>query len=63
MSQILTVDLGMEWFRNANKYLENLYRIDTSKYGYITVKRDEKDDSFQKEFDFIVSNYRSGVSL
>jgi len=46
----------MEWFRNANKYLENLYRIDTTMYGTITVKRQEFDQSFQDEFDYIISN-------
>jgi hypothetical protein len=56
MSQILHIPLGMEWFRNANKYLENLYRIDTTMYGTVTVKRQETDDSFQDEFDYIISN-------
>ena len=50
------LDFGLEWFRQANKYLENLYRIDTSKYGYVTVKRDVKDDEFTDEFDFIIKN-------
>lgn len=49
-------DLAMEWFRQANKYIENLYRIDTSKYGYITVKRNENDKGFTDEFDYIVKN-------
>lgn len=59
------IDTAIEWFRMANKYLENLYSIDTSKYGYVTVKRDIKDDGFSKEFDFISSqiSQRSGVSL
>ena len=56
MSQILHIPLGMEWFRNANKYLENLYQLSTSNYGTITVKRQESDDSFQDEFDYIISN-------
>lgn len=56
MSQILHIPLGMEWFRNANKYLENLYQLSTSNYGTITVKRQENDDSFQDEFDYIISN-------
>ncbi len=56
MSQILHIPLGMEWFRNANKYLENLYQLSTSNYGTVTVKRQENDDSFQDEFDYIISN-------
>jgi len=54
MSQILHIPLQLEWFRMANKYIENLYVIDTSKYGYITVKRDIKDNGFQSEFEFII---------
>jgi len=56
MSQILFRPLGMEWFRMANKYIENLYLIDTTKYGIVTVKRDQKDYSFIDEFDFIIKN-------
>jgi len=56
MSQILFRPLGMEWFRMANKYIENLYLIDTTKYGTVTVKRDQKDYSFIDEFDFIIKN-------
>jgi hypothetical protein len=56
MSQLLSIPLGMQWFREANKYLENLYIIDTSMYGTITVKNHNKDDSFQDEFDFIIAN-------
>jgi len=56
MSQILHIPLGMEWFRNANKYLENLYQLSTSNYGTITVKRQEFDQSFQDEFNYIISN-------
>ena len=56
MSQILHIPLGMNWFRNANKYLENLYQVSTSDYGTVTVKRQENDSSFADEFDFIVSN-------
>jgi len=56
MSQILFRPLGMEWFRMANKYIENLYLIDTTKYGTVTVKKDQKDDSFIDEFDFIIKN-------
>lgn len=53
MSQLLDVPLGLQWFREANKYLENLYKIETSKYGTVTVIKNEKDDSFIREFDFI----------
>ena len=56
MSQILQIPLGMMWFRQANKYLENLYLISTSKYGTVTVKKDEKDNSFEKEFDYIIQS-------
>ena len=56
MSQILHIPLGMDWFRNANKYIENLYQIRTSEYGTVTVKRQETDKSFQDEFDYIISN-------
>lgn len=47
---------ALEWFRQANKYIENLYRISTSEYGYVTVKRDKNDSGFIDEFDFIISN-------
>lgn len=50
------IDLGLDWFRQANKYLENLYRISTSEYGYITVKRNKNDEKFVDEFDFIIKN-------
>lgn len=56
MSQIFMLDLGMEWFRYANKYLENLVQISTSNYGTVTVHRDDKDDSFEKEFDYIIQS-------
>lgn len=56
MSQILHIPLGMEWFRNANKYLENLYQCDTTKYGNIIVKKQQFDKEFNDEFDFIISN-------
>jgi hypothetical protein len=56
MSQILMIQLGLQWFRDANKYIENLYQLSTSKYGTITVKRNEKDDKFIDEFDFIIKN-------
>ena len=56
MSQIFSIPLGMKWFRQANKYLENLHVVNTSKYGTVTVKRNEDDVYFSKEFDYIVSN-------
>jgi len=56
MSQIFMLDLGMEWFRYANKYLENLVQISTSNYGTTTVQKDDKDDSFEKEFDYIIQS-------
>jgi hypothetical protein len=56
VSQILQIPLGLQWFRQANKYLENLCVSSTSKYGTVTVKRDKKDSNFTSEFDYIVSN-------
>ncbi len=56
MSQILHIPLDLQWFRYANKYLENLIQISTTMYGTVTVKKDKKDDSFEKEFDYIVSS-------
>lgn len=56
MSILIQMIPSLDWLRMANKYLENLYRIDTSKYGYITVKRDVKDQEFSDEFDYIVKN-------
>lgn len=56
MSQILDIPLGLQWFRYANKYLENLMQISTTMYGTVTVKKDKKDDSFEKEFDYIISS-------
>ncbi len=56
MSQIFQFDLGLEWFRHSNKYLENLVQISTSNYGTVTVHRDDKDDSFSKEFDYIIKS-------
>ena len=56
MSQIFMLDLGMEWFRYANKYLENLVQISTSNYGTVTVQKDDKDNSFEKEFDYIIQS-------
>jgi len=56
MSQILQIPLGMDWFRNANKYLENLYQYTVSAYGTVNVKKDNKDQTFVDEFDFIIRN-------
>ena len=46
----------MDWFRNANKYLENLYQYTVSPYGTVNVKKDNKDQTFVDEFDFIIRN-------
>ena len=56
MSQIFYLDLGLEWFRQSNKYLENLVQICTSNYGTITVQKEEEDKSFEKEFDYIIQS-------
>ena len=56
MSQIFMLDLGLEWFRYANKYLENLYQISTSNYGTVTVQKQQEDRSFEKEFDYIIQS-------
>jgi hypothetical protein len=56
MSQILHIPLGMTWFRQANKYLENLVQIHTSDYGTVTVQKEEEDKSFELEFDYIIKN-------
>ena len=56
MSQIFMLDLGLEWFRQSNKYLENLVQISTSNYGTVTVHRDDEDNSFEKEFDYIIKS-------
>ncbi len=50
------LDLGLEWFRQSNKYLENLVQISTSNYGTVTVHRDDEDNSFEKEFDYIIKS-------
>lgn len=46
----------MTWFRQANKYLENLVQIHTSDYGTVTVQKEEEDKSFELEFDYIIKN-------
>ena len=56
MSQIFQFQIGLEWFRQSNKYLENLIQISTSDYGNVTVNKEEKDKSFEKEFDYIIHN-------
>ena len=56
MSQIFQFQIGLEWFRQSNKYLENLIQISTSKYGNVTVHKEEEDKSFEKEFDYIIHN-------
>jgi hypothetical protein len=56
MSQIFMLDLGLEWFRYANRYLENLYQISTSMYGNVTVHKQQEDRSFEKEFDYIIQS-------
>lgn len=50
------LDLGLEWFRYANRYLENLYQISTSMYGNVTVHKQQEDRSFEKEFDYIIQS-------
>ena len=56
MSQIFFIDSGLEWFRQSNKYLENLIQISTSNYGNITVHKEEEDQTFEKEFDYIIKS-------
>ena len=56
MLQIFQLQIGLEWFRQSNKYLENLIQISTSNYGKITVHKEEEDKSFEKEFDYIIHN-------
>ena len=56
MSQLLDIPLGMQWFREANKYIENLYLISTSDYGTITVQKHNMDSSFVDEFDYIIAH-------
>ena len=56
MSQIFQFQIGLEWFRQSNKYLENLIQISTSDYGNVTVNKEEEDKSFEKEFDYIIHN-------
>lgn len=56
MSQILSQQSDIQWIRQSNKYLENLIQISTSKYGNVTVLKEEEDKPFEKEFDYIIHN-------
>jgi hypothetical protein len=56
MSQIFELQIGLDWIRQSNKYLENLYQINTSNYGNVTIIKEEEDKSFEKEFDYILQN-------
>ena len=56
MLQIFQLQISLEWFRQSNKYLENLIQISTSKYGNVTIHKEEEDKSFEKEFDYIIHN-------
>ena len=56
MLQIFELQIDLEWIRKSNKYLENLIQISTSKYGNVTVHKEEEDKSFEKEFDYIIRN-------
>ena len=56
MSTILMISNPLEWLRVANKYLENLQIHNVSEYGTVKTIRDNKDDSFVTEFDYIASN-------
>jgi len=56
MLQIFELQIDLEWIRKSNKYLENLIQISTSKYGNVTVHKEEEDKSFEKEFDYIIHN-------
>jgi hypothetical protein len=56
MSQIFQLQIDLDWIRQSNKYLENLIQISTSKYGNVTVLKEEEDKSFEKEFDYILQN-------
>ena len=56
MLQIFQLQIGLEWFRQSNKYLENLIQISTSNYGNVTVNKEVEDKSFEKEFDYIIHN-------
>ena len=56
MLQMFLIPLGLEWFRQSNKYLENLIQISTSNYGTVTVHKEDEDKSFEKEFDYIIQS-------
>lgn len=51
---ILEIPLGMEWFRQANKYIESLYHQTLDKWtGNVTIKKTD-DKGFEDEFDSII---------
>tara|TARA_R110000824_G_scaffold43_1_gene151 strand:+ start:194 stop:373 length:180 start_codon:yes stop_codon:yes gene_type:complete len=56
MSQIFELHMNLDWFRQSNKYLENLIQISTSDYGNVTVHKEEEDREFEDEFDYIIKN-------
>jgi hypothetical protein len=56
MSTIMQIPLGIQWFRESNKYLENLVQISTSDYGTITVLKNTEDKSFELEFDYVIKH-------
>jgi hypothetical protein len=56
MSTIMQIPLGIQWFRESNKYLENLVQISTSDYGTITVLKSAEDKSFELEFDYVIKH-------
>lgn len=52
----MQIPLGIQWFRESNKYLENLVQISTSDYGTITVLKNTEDKSFELEFDYVIKH-------
>jgi hypothetical protein len=52
----MQIPLGIQWFRESNKYLENLVQISTSDYGTITVLKSAEDKSFELEFDYVIKH-------
>ena len=48
--------MNLDWFRQSNKYLENLIQISTSDYGNVTVHKEEEVREFEDEFDYIIKN-------
>ena len=50
---------SINWLRGANKYLENQYNVkDSWGVGQIC-KKDSFDESFMKEFDYIVDTLKT----